>query len=469
MTSNYKISVAFGFLLLFVYTLIFISTNGGIIGLESVRVLGYFAIIQLVYTVLSWHSIKNTWLDAYLIFTAALYSFMLAQPMMEALEISVPFRRLWDGGFGITYSAYYQATYYSMLCCIFFHFGALLSTKKRLLTTKFNDLSLKPMKKFAIFIAIISFPFFIYSLSLQITVVQAFGYAALYDWEEYTSRFVMIMADFFIPSLLVLFCDSIIKDKHVKFYAALVVVLVFIPPFFLGGRSDAMISIAIFGVVYASVKRVKPKHIILAVATGVLMLYAMNIVGQIRSGNERSLEIVKSSISNNEDNPVYKTLEEMGWSMFPTIKTIEVVPKVYDYSYGGSYFWALVSVIPNVGFWEGVHPGKENDPGYKLGEYVNLGYGMGYSIVAGTYNEFGYLGFILMFIYGYYFSRIFMFISRRTIYERPVQFILAVLFLWFSLKFVRNSYDSMVRNVFFYIIPMYIIARLGSRYKKVSV
>ena len=170
------------------------------------------------------------------------------------------------------------------------------------------------------------------------------------------------------------------------------------------------------------------------------------------------MDTYQNAMDKNKDNPILETISEMGWTMYPTALTIYIIPDKIDYSYGASYFWALVSVIPNLGFWDGIHPGKANDPGYKLDKYADQGYGIGYSIVAGTYNEFGPGGIILMFLYGLGFVKVFSCISAKTLYNKPVKFILAIIFLWFSIKFVRNSFDSFVRNVVFYIVTFYLIS-----------
>lgn len=448
------------------YTIIFLLTkNTSSYNLGDVKILGSFAFIQFLYTILSWYNIKKNWIDPNIVFSLVMYAFMLSQPILEALDCSVPYRRLW-GDFGISNETYYYATYYSMICVLFYHLGAISICKNQTKTKYVRFLSVRPMRIASIIVAVVAFPFYLSILIKQFIIVQTIGYAGLYNWEEYTSRWMQIIADAFVPSMLILFCISMRSRQNIKLISLIFIIFVFLPPFFLGGRSNAMISLAVFGIVYASVNVIKRKHLVIALASGILMLVAMNIVGKLRTSTERSLEALELASKSDEDNAALKTLEEMGWSMYPTAASIDAIPEKYDYSYGESYFWAGVSVIPNLGFWDGVHPGKLNDPGYKLNEHVNLGYGIGYSIVAGTYNEFGFLGFFIMFIYGIIFSKIFSYITPQTLAANAVKYIIAILILWFSIKFVRNSFDSFVRNIVFYVLPFYLMSKLGQKQNK---
>lgn len=461
--NRVRISYLLGIIILFCYSIVYFFNPK--VSSDSIHVLGVWAFVQFCYSIYSWHKIHNVWFDAYLIFTIALYAFMLGQPILEGLDLSVSYRRLWNGSFNITSNGYYTATYYSMVSTLFFHFGSIIgSIKSNIKISQQTSLSFDKMTKVAWFLVIVSLPFYIYLLILQVAVIKTIGYAGLYDWEAYTPRSIMLISDIFTPSMLAVFCSSLLKKKHQYLTSIMVIFLIFLPPFYLGGRSNAMICMAVFLLLYSCINRLNIKHYLLIVLSGAIMLFAMNIVGKIRSGSDRSLQAVQGVIDDKNENPICQTIEEMGWSMFPTIKNMEAVPKHYDYSYGTSYFWAIVSIIPNIGFWE-THPGMANDPGTKLGRYVNLGYGMGYSIVAGTYNEFGYFGVVLMFIYGLIFCRIFSFISPNTAVYKPVEFVLALMFLWFSIKFIRNSYDSMVRSIAFYIVPIYFLSKKYGKYK----
>lgn len=461
--NNKTMAIFFGVLLLILYTAYYFFSNGQVADFRIVQVLGFVAIVQMAYAIYSWYKVKGVLFDAYVIFTFALYAFNLAQPIVEALGISVSFRRLW-GGFGISHDDYLHATYYGLAALMFFHIGALLSlTRTSQSTSSDVDIAsgrrqLEALRKVATFFVFFSAYFYLRNLVEQIAIVNMYGYAAIYVM-EYTTRTYSIIGAMFPPALLALFCSSLLLRKNEMLVTALVFTLLFLPPLYLGGRSNAMIVAAIFLIIYASIKKINLRRLVIIAALGIGLLAVMNVVGQTRNETGRSAESYRLAMDELE-NPVTSTLQEMGWSMYPLALSMEAIPAVKDYSYGASFFWAVVSCIPNLGFWDGTHPGMAHDPGTWLNKYSSENYGIGYSMTAGTWNEFGAFGVLLMFIYGWIFCRVFSNVSPHNAIYRPLQFVFAVLFLWYSIKFIRNSYDSFTRQLVFYMLPLYLLTRL---------
>ena len=95
--------------LFIIYSFIFLLQNDVTVVISDVKVLGWFAIIQLFYTFYSWYKAKGTIFDAYCVFIVVLYCLSLAQPILETLNLASNFRRLWNG-FGISPYCYYCAT-----------------------------------------------------------------------------------------------------------------------------------------------------------------------------------------------------------------------------------------------------------------------------------------------------------------------------------------------------------------------
>ena len=459
-SSKKNIYTLVGLVLGLAYSLVY-WTSTGTPTLADVSVLGVFSLIQLVYVVGSWNHVKHSVFDAYIIFALALYAFSLGQPILETLGFSQDFRRLWNG-YGIATKDYYTATYVSMLFILFFHLGSLFALKperevkeRRLDAKAWNETA--AVKKAAIIISFISAPFYLYNLAQDFVLVSVGGYAALYEDEG--NRIVGIMADLFAPALMAYFCACLLQNKDVKQSGFLVAVLLFLPPFYLGGRSSAMIIAALVLIVYASIRTINKRKLIMIGALAVGMLAAMHIIAVTRTETGRTLESLQQA-SDDSENPAAATISEMGWTMYPLALTIEAVPSKKDYSYGASYFWAFVSLVPNVGLWNGIHPGKKHDPGYWINRYSDLNYGIGYSITAGAYNELGMWGCLLMFLYGRLFCQVFAYVSPVHVYRSPLKFIFALLFLWFAIKFIRNSYDSFMRNIFYDVLPMYLLTML---------
>lgn len=451
-----------GLLLSLSYTIMFMTGTNVSPTLEDVSVLGVIALFQLVYIIASWWYIRKSFFDAYIIFVFVLYAFNLGQPILETFGLASEFRRLWDG-YDIPANAYYRATYFSTLFIMFFHLGAVWSLKP----VTFSDLKtlgvresieIDSVRRASIFICIISAPFYLYNLVHDMLVVRMAGYTGLYEAEE-GSRIVGILADLFAPAMMAYFCACLLQKNNVRMSGFLVVALLILPPLYLGGRSNAMIIVALVLIVYASIRTINVRKFLIIGTLAVSMLFLMHIIAVTRTETGQTLSTWQTA-TEDSDNPVVSTINEMGWTMYPLALTIDAVPKKKEYAYGASYFWAFVSLIPNVGIWNGIHPGKKNDPGYWLNEYSSLNYGIGYSLTAGAYNELGPFGFILMFLYGWFFCLIFSYVSSVHVYKSPLKFIFALLFLWFAIKFVRNSYDSFMRNIVYDVLPMYLLTKM---------
>ena len=85
--NRVRISYLLGIIILFCYSIVYFFNLK--VSSDSIHVLGVWAFVQFCYSIYSWHKIHNVWFDAYLIFTIALYAFMLGQPILEGLDLSV--------------------------------------------------------------------------------------------------------------------------------------------------------------------------------------------------------------------------------------------------------------------------------------------------------------------------------------------------------------------------------------------
>ena len=444
------------------YTAVYWRYSNTYIGLKEVSLLGYFAVVQLLITLYSWYKISGVVIDAFSVFTIVFYCFNLSQPILETLGLSVEFRQLWGGGYGTSNNSYFSAVYFSMASALFFHIGALIAHKgsssgSLLYNDVDNSYIISSIRKAAFVFSLFSAPFYIYNLVKSIAIVQVFGYQGLYNI-EYTSRVFAILGDMFTPAMIALFTTSMLDGYRVKLVGVLVDALIFLPPFILGGKANAMIVLAIVYIIIASIKKVNLKRLVLGAVLILGMLYISNIITSTRIEGGRSVAILQEA-SKESESPIISTIQEMGWSMYPLVLTMESVPYYKDYSYGASYFWAVVSLIPNLGFWSGEHPGKKNDPAQWLNEKSGENYGIGYSMVAGAYNELGYIGLLIMFLYGVLFCKIFANVSPEAAFKKPLQFIFALLFLWYAIKFVRNSLNGIARGLAYYVLPIYLLSK----------
>ena len=425
----------------------------------TAKSLGLIALFQFLFTIYSWYKIKHSLFDAYTVFMLAFYAFNISQPILEGLGVNFTFRRLY--GEFLSIREYYDATYYSMICLLFFHLGALIeiSSEKTHYSISANIYSgVNAIYKASLLSIIISLPFYMYDFVQDYMTVQLYGYAGLYEIES-KSRIIDLIADFYIPSFITYYFAVLAKNKKTLVPLVIMVITIFIPPLILGGRSNAMIILAVIIIVYSSFKRISLKKFVIIASVVILALFLMNVAGQLRQTQDKSFSTYEQLTKDKGENPIVSTLSEMGWSMFPLGITTTAIPQKKSYDYGASFFWSLFSVVPNVGIWQ-EHPSKTHSAVLWLNKYSGFSYGIGYSLIAECYNDFGPLCFVAIFFIGMFFTHIFRYVSVWYAHNNPIKYVLAVLFLWFSIKCVRNGCDGMVRGVAYCMFPLYCLFKI---------
>lgn len=448
--------VALLLLLGLIYTIIY-NVNGASYGMSDL--LGIIALSQFVLTLYTWYKIRHTLFDAYVVFIVAFYVFNISQPILDGLGIDYTYRRLL-GDF-LSTEEYYNATFYSMLCLLFFHLGALTEVGKseRVLTVSNNiSVTVNAIYKASILCVILSLPFYLYGVVQDYITVRIYGYVGLYEVES-KSRVLDMIADLYVPSFIAYYFTVLAKNKKLLVPIVIMVVTIFIPPLILGGRSNAMIILAVIIVVYSSFRKISLKKFAVIVSVLVFALLLMNIVGQLRQVQDKSIANYEKMTKGNEGNPIVSTLSEMGWSMYPLGITTTAIPAKRSYDYGASFLWSAFSVVPNIGIWE-EHPSKRHSAASWLNKYSGFSYGIGYSLIAECYNDFGPFCFIFIFFIGMLFTRIFKYVSVWSAHNNPMKYVLAVLFLWFSIKCVRNGCDGIVRGAAYCMLPLYCMFKM---------
>ena len=438
---------------------------------EKIRVIGVFCIVNLIYIYYSWYRCQGSFLNGYIIFVTAFYVFNLGQPILKVFDYVDPYYDLLDSSnkLQISIDTYYQSIYISTVSILFMHFGALTSLGKDRTAifirkvdeeTETNMIKLykkvNAIKKISLILLVISFPFWFYETIQLISFSVVYGYGGeLIDVKSKIPSFVRILSDYYEPSLLCLyFCSEYLKKKQ---YVLLFIILltVIIPPLVIGGRSQAVIAVAMVAIVHYLFYKVKTKRLLLMGVVVYFSLFVLFLVKKTRGSTGNTIETYSELLSREETTPISTVLSEMGHSMYPLAATMEIVPEREDYRYGSTYLWGLTTLIPNLGFWER-HPGVENA---NLGEWLmkekNLNFGPGYSITAEAYINFGYLGLIFFYIFGFLLAKYCKYINKKYIVDKPFLIIITLVFLWFSIKTVRNSFLGIVRAFFYVSLPMY--------------
>lgn len=435
-------------------------------GLNDIRILSLLGLAQYIISLVSWKSYRQEVLSPYIILLTAIYIFQCGQALLFALPIDYTPKLF--GYMGITYNAFFLALAYTLILLVVFHVGALMYVKHNVLNRidTFDNMSVLKSNKALAVIRNVALAFFLVSfLPYYFTVVDkavrsmTIGYGALYS-EENAVGFGHLMesiGDYYIPSYICLLIGC--KNKRLIRYLLLIIGFITCGLILMtGSRTNAVLILSVI-IIFQNyfVKRFNKKQIVLTLVSALVLLNVMAVVKGVRSADNK--DISTFLIYESEDNPAVKAIEEMGGSMFCTIKMMEIIPSEDDWFYGKSYLYSLFSLIPNLGFWDH-HPSRDYGmTDIWLTERLGLNYGSGSSMAAEVYLNFGYLGFIVFFLYGYIAANFFSRLTGDIRNNRYIQASLVMMVFWFCLYFPRYPFMTTFRGIIFYAIPIYWLTR----------
>lgn len=438
---------------------------------ESYKIFSIFVYLQLFYTLLSWKKIVQTYFDSYLLFTIALYAFSLGHSFLDlfgAVEEKFSLIKSWN----ISPAKYLYAEYLSLILLLSFHFGAIHSCKNVNLEKSKGNIGniVYALKIVGVLGTMFSFPFFIYSLYIDVNTIVTQGYMGLYDSEnlEYGSAsYYRLLADIFVPSVIcLLLYAELTKQKRFWTYG-FAIFFICLPPLFIGNRTNAVIMCAIMFLVYSLFNKISYKRFLLWGVIGYFSVFLLVLVRNARSGVEK-VPFTESFVMSGEtdNNPFTSLLSEMGWSMYPIVKTIKIKGEIGEqYLYGNSFLWSVTTIMPNL-FWE-KHPAKVHaDMSNWLTQKLGFSFGIGFSLLAEMYANFGVFGFLPMYLLGYMFVKLFRYSTPIHCMKNLVLTTVSIIFLWFIIRIVRNSFLDTVRFLFYYVLPFYVFLMHFSRKNK---
>lgn len=304
---------------------------------------------------------------------------------------------------------------------------------------------------------IISAPFYWMEVIDFIRIALISGYAANYVEDGEAMGILANVILLYVPAVAFLIVNT--RKKIAKY---LLLVMLIVPAFgymFVGGRGKAMslLTCGLFLWMTEICKtKKKGKYLLAITLVGVLLLGLFSTLREIRDFSLGTpSEIIAVFISNNLLEGVISTIKEIGSTIYTWIRVEQIVPSLVGFRFGYSYLAAILSCIPSglIGY------SFADDAALDiwLTNEVNADYGLGFSMMAESYCNFGYVGIILIFFVGLF---MFYFLSGNIIRNGDIRFKNAVsaIALYIFTNIARNSLSLSVRNIFYgIIIPLLLI------------
>lgn len=427
----------------------------------SFRILSILNVVYSILVVSSFKKVTKTYFSITLMFVILFILFMFGQTITYALCVNETFLSE-----KFTFLQSIDAVTDSQIYIGAFLVGTSLSRRpfKHLTPYKTNPHGVK----IGLWIICLSLPFELFVSATKIYVSMMFGYAALYQDVAYDMipSYVKILSYFFLPGVWYLYFCSPQNSKTEKL-GIFLLLCVCIGYLLMGYRAMAIIPVLLY--LYArkiklqnKIRLRKNNPILLYVSVTLVILFVFPAVRYSRnSGGLENMdaEMFEEFISNNE---IFATINDMGKSIQTVIYTKDIVPNKEDFRCGYSYVMAASVALPNL-FWE-KHPAEVYG---SLGrwvtkivdrEFYEFGGALGYSCVAESYVNFGYVGIILCpLLLGFL-----LFSIEKKVYNNnnPVGYASLAIVAFYILFYPRGELSEIVRGIAWYMPIPYCIYKL---------
>lgn len=419
-----------------------------------------------VWNLWSWTSARTTLFEPYPLFMVAAGLFNGGQAFLEVLGLNTS--GILDGRFAA--DTLVATLYLVTIALAFFHCGALIALRRTGSSAPSTPVD-RPTAECAarmvgwFLLAISAVPTFIL-LWQSVTLVMASGYMALYQGDD-PQALSRVVSAFLVPGAIFVLVGSPNRPKiHAVCFAVVGFhALVFL---FLGARAAAATGcLAMAWAFDRSVRRI-PRRVILAFGLVALLLFGLVQQTRGTAGGERlSFESQYAALVNLE-RPATAAISEMGGSMITVAYTIGLVPADRSFDWGVSYWYALLTLMPNFG--GDLHPSVAHgslsvwlirtvDP-----VIAAAGGGLGYSFIAEAYLNFGWIGTpVWLTILGYLLCRIFLVADSSDLAKQAM----IASFLSSIVLLPRGESAIVVRGLVWYaVVPYLMTTSIANRLRR---
>ena len=155
-------------------------------------------------------------------------------------------------------------------------------------------------------------------------------------------------------------------------------------------------------------------------------------------------------------------IDEMGFNFTSICFTMDYVPHTTNYQYGLSYINSLICLIPASIDPTGIIAAiKQTGPELWLANQLKnsygalFGFGVGYSVIAESFYNFGKFGFIVIYLQGYFIARL---LSLN--YKNKISEYIKLILIYALTTYPRRSFFTLLKVVEYDILLLLLIVWL---------
>jgi hypothetical protein len=391
-------------------------------------------------------------IDIYMFFLFVFWLFMFGQSFNYLIGYKGSGNNNIFTNMGFSNYEILRSEVYCVLCMLFLHLGINLKSKDSVNSVKdvitkynFNNKVLRITGSILLILSII--PHINYIKYLYIYgVVQ--GYSSLYNNSTGSFSF---FGNFFYIAILML--ATTVKNKNNK-------KIILIPLIFeilielLAGLRGAAIPLFLGIVIYYNleIEKIKLKGTLLLIFIFVLLMFLIPVISDVRNLSNKSFSTLLESRGNSS---ILDAVKEMGGSRITVIYCMQIFPNYEPYMIGTSYFGSVIDTLFSSKILNSSMFGWTVWLGSWLQQFFGLNYGLGFSMAAESFVNFGNFGFLTFFIFGIIFNMLFRDIDKYKVNKNKIC-MLVIVFIYLC-PYVRGQLIDTLKSITYYGIVPYIL------------
>lgn len=364
-------------------------------------------------------------------------------------------------------SVLFKTIFFSCLCNMsaFLAVPFALSQHKNLFLDKLNNLSASSVytiaKRIFLVISLVEIPYCL----LRFIIVLNQGYQGVRSLEANMPSVLPFIDMLYVP--ITILCIIYSQYNHKLF--SLVLITWGIINSLNGDRSSGIAAIMIFGLMYFNgiigTRKINIKKRITLIIIMLLCAWLISYAYDFRN------HVVNTGDSN-KPSFIVNAVGELGFSFFPLMATMMICPSNVDFLYGKTIICSFLSSIMPLSFdFTGIFRqlyeiSKEGI--YWLNNYYDFSFGLGYSLNAESYANFGILGFIWIFLLNIMVSKILYqpdYTRQDNKYSQYVSF--SMLFILFTMP--RRSCYYLANFYIYQVIVIGLIMLYFGKFKSKNI
>lgn len=420
----------FSFIIFMAYSII--NDNAELLSYGKLRILGLMGWCVIFVFFIVYKYITNVCITPATIFVLSMFAFSYGQILLF--------------GFGVDYNYFFQNSYYAsfynhnsqlllsanlytLICLCVFCFGILVSTRVKDRKDSKRDIifNLSMKKTFVLLFFVSAIPYLIYSIYVAFYSLSH-GYSQSLELTQ--PAIIRYIGVFFVPSAIgaIIGCEH---NKKLKRFIILCTIFNCVCAFITGGRSLA-VGLMIGVIIILLIKKNISGKIILLLCIGAFILATISVsIADYRSAvdNASFVSIMIKNIL--QENILVRFLGEAGFSGTSIVWTMNLVRSGHETFGGITYVGAIVNLIPStldvfdiLSYFE---PYTQLEG--LLTERFSFGFGVGFSLVAESYLNFKWFGFIPIFFEAIIFGKLFNLEKDGSLWKKYIAIVMLTVLL----------------------------------------